>query len=112
MFPLELPRRLIKMFSFYGDTILDPFLGSGTTSKAALDLNRNSVGYEISKDYLEIIKSKIGIYNEPSLFKEDFEYEIVFQEKNIDDKKATISEAESSHLERLVDPKDFDLFTK
>ena len=38
MFPEELPRRLIKMFTFVGDTVLDPFLGSGTTVKAALDL--------------------------------------------------------------------------
>ncbi len=61
MFPDELPRRLIKMFSFVGDTILDPFLGSGTTVKVALELKRNSIGYEINKDFLETIKEKIGI---------------------------------------------------
>jgi site-specific DNA-methyltransferase (adenine-specific) len=81
MFPLELPKRLIKMFSFYGDTILDPFLGSGTTSKAALKLGRNSIGYEINKEFLETIKTKIGIQKDLSLYKEDFDYEIVFQEK-------------------------------
>jgi site-specific DNA-methyltransferase (adenine-specific) len=55
----------------------------GATSKAALDLNRNSAGYEINKDYLEIIKSKIGIFDEPPLFREDFDYEIIFQEESL-----------------------------
>ena len=59
MFPEELPKRLIKMFSFVGDTVLDPFLGSGTTCLAAKNLNRNSVGYEINKDFLPAIKGKI-----------------------------------------------------
>ena len=60
MFPEELPRRLIKMFTFVGDTVLDPFLGSGTTVKAALDLGRNAVGYEINPDFLEALPQKIG----------------------------------------------------
>ena len=61
MFPEELPRRLIKMFSFVGDTILDPFLGSGTTSLAAKNLNRNSVGYEINTEFIPFIKRKLNI---------------------------------------------------
>lgn len=61
MFPEELPYRLIKMFSFVGDTVLDPFLGSGTTLKAATLLNRNSIGYEINENYLDIIKDKINM---------------------------------------------------
>lgn len=60
MFPEELPRRLIRMFSFVGDTVLDPFLGSGTTSLAAKNMKRNSVGYEINKDYVSTIISKVG----------------------------------------------------
>jgi modification methylase len=59
MFPDELPKRLIKMFSFVGDTVLDPFLGSGTTIKVALELNRNGIGYEINKNFLKLIKKKI-----------------------------------------------------
>jgi site-specific DNA-methyltransferase (adenine-specific) len=60
MFPEELPHRLIKMFSFPNETILDPFMGSGTTALAARNLNRNSVGYEINPEYIPIIKEKIG----------------------------------------------------
>lgn len=59
MFPEELPKRLIKMFSFVGETVLDPFLGSGTTALSAKNLGRNSVGYEINKDFEEIIKRKV-----------------------------------------------------
>lgn len=60
MFPEELPKRLIKMFSFVSDTILDPFLGSGTTSLSAKNLHRNSIGYEINEDFLPIIKEKLN----------------------------------------------------
>ncbi|MBP8994855.1 MAG: thermonuclease family protein [Bacteroidales bacterium] len=60
MFPEELPKRLIKMFSFVGDIILDPFLGSGTTTLAAKNFNRNSIGYEINSQFLSFIKEKIG----------------------------------------------------
>ena len=60
MFPEELPARLIKMFSFPNETVLDPFMGSGTTALAAKKLNRNSVGYEINPEFIPIIKEKIG----------------------------------------------------
>ena len=59
MFPEELPKRLIKMFSFVGDTVLDPFLGSGTTTLAAKNLVRNSVGYEINPEFTPFIKEKL-----------------------------------------------------
>ncbi|MFH0779427.1 MAG: DNA methyltransferase [Parcubacteria group bacterium] len=61
MFPEELPKRLIKMFSFAGDTVLDPFVGSGTTSLAAKNLCRNSVGYEINSKFIEMIKQKLDV---------------------------------------------------
>lgn len=61
MFPKELPRRLIRMFSFIGETILDPFLGSGTTSVAALETERNSVGYEIDSETIPLLRSKLRI---------------------------------------------------
>ena len=78
VFPEELPRRLIKMFSFVGETVLDPFLGSGTTTKVAAHLGRNSIGYEINKTYLPIIKKKVGM-DENSLFDSSRAYEILFQ---------------------------------
>ncbi|MEJ2637565.1 MAG: DNA methyltransferase [Calditrichia bacterium] len=62
MFPEELPRRLIKMFAFKGETVLDPFMGSGTTSLAARDLERNSIGYEINPDFIKIAKQKLNIH--------------------------------------------------
>ena len=60
MFPEELPKRLIRMFSFTGETVFDPFLGSGTTSLAAKNLNRHSIGYEINNEYKTIIFDKLG----------------------------------------------------
>ena len=68
MFPEELPRRLIKMFSFVGDTVLDPFLGSGTTCLSAKKLNRNTVGYEINENFLPIIKEKLNLNESPKEF--------------------------------------------
>jgi site-specific DNA-methyltransferase (adenine-specific) len=60
MFPEELPHRLIKMFSFPQETVLDPFMGSGTTALAAKRLGRNSIGYEINPEFIPLIKEKIG----------------------------------------------------
>ena len=73
MFPEELPKRLIKMFSFVGDTILDPFLGSGTTSLASRNLNRNSVGYEINPDFIPYIKRKLDI-NQGDIFNSEYSF--------------------------------------
>jgi modification methylase len=63
MFPEELPHRLIRMFSFPGETVLDPFLGSGTTTLAAKKLYRNSIGYEINPDFIPIIENRISEYD-------------------------------------------------
>jgi len=59
MFPEELPKRLIKMFSFIGDTVLDSFAGSGTTNLAAKNLDRNSIAYEINSEFMPVIKEKL-----------------------------------------------------
>lgn len=59
-FPIELPRRLIKLYSFYGDTVLDPFAGTGTTLKAAIELGRNAIGFELNPEYIPLIISKLS----------------------------------------------------
>jgi DNA modification methylase len=58
-YPLELAVRLVRMFSFVGDTVLDPFLGTGTTTLAAALWGRNSIGYEVDPEYLSIARKRI-----------------------------------------------------
>lgn len=60
-FPEEIPYRLIKLFSYQGETVLDPFVGSGTTMKVAKELQRKSIGYEIDIELKEVLKSKLNI---------------------------------------------------
>ncbi len=60
-FPREIPRRLIRMFSIEGDTVLDPFLGTGTTALISKELNRNCIGYEVNPELLPVIKRKVGL---------------------------------------------------
>jgi len=66
-FPLEIASRLIRMFSFVGDTVVDPFAGTGTTAMAAMELGRFSISYEVEPKYLELIRSRLG---SPSLFRD------------------------------------------
>jgi site-specific DNA-methyltransferase (adenine-specific) len=68
-FPLELASRLVRMFSFVGDTVLDPFCGTGTTMVAALKAGRNSIGVEIDSSYLEMARRRLREEN-VSLFGE------------------------------------------
>jgi len=58
-FPVELPRRLIELYTFEGDVILDPFMGSGTTAIAALETGRHFVGYELDPGYTDLAKQRI-----------------------------------------------------
>jgi site-specific DNA-methyltransferase (adenine-specific) len=58
-FPIELPRRLIELYTFEGDVVLDPFMGSGTTALAAQETGRNWVGYEIDGEYIELANQRI-----------------------------------------------------
>ena len=58
-FPVELPKRFINLYSFKKDLVLDPFIGSGTTAIASKQLQRNYVGYEINKDYIEIADKRL-----------------------------------------------------
>lgn len=69
-FPEELPARLIKLYSFEDDIILDPFVGSGTTCIAALKLKRNYIGYDITEDYVKLANRKLEeIKKQGNLFK-------------------------------------------
>lgn len=58
-FPTELPYRLIQLYTFEGDVVLDPFMGSGQTAIASIQTNRHYVGYEINKDYVALAKKRI-----------------------------------------------------
>ena len=60
-YPEDLVRRIVRMFSYEGDTVLDPFLGSGTTVKVARELNREAFGYEREPQYKAVIMQKLGI---------------------------------------------------
>jgi DNA modification methylase len=62
-YPIEIPKRCITLWSFIGDLILDPFAGTGTTSRAAKDLKRNSIGFEINPEFKTIIKKRIGQFS-------------------------------------------------
>ncbi|NQT82060.1 site-specific DNA-methyltransferase [bacterium] len=108
MFPVELPRRLIKMFSFCGDVVLDPFLGSGTTVLAAQQLGRNSVGYEINAAFLPTIEKKLGL-DSPDMF-QDASVSVEFQAERCRDYPQRIAQLpyifrDPVPVERKVDPK-------
>lgn len=79
-FPDELPYRIIKLFSYKGETVLDPFLGSGTTTKMAILLGRNSIGYEIDEKLRELIEDVINPNKNRNLF-EDFKIEFVYRKQ-------------------------------
>jgi DNA modification methylase len=59
-YPVELAERLVRMFSFVGDTVLDPFLGTGTTTVAAAKTGRNSIGFEVDEHYFEMAHKRIA----------------------------------------------------
>ena len=60
-FPVELPHRLIQLYSFTGDIVLDPFMGSGTTAVAALQSGRHFTGFEIDENYIELSRKRINL---------------------------------------------------
>jgi len=80
-FPEELPYRAIKLFSYVGETILDPFAGSGTTMKVARQLGRNSIGIEIKKSLIPIIKKKLGFDGQKTLNENEDTFEIIERTK-------------------------------
>jgi len=77
LMPEEIVRRCVRLFSFYGDMVLDPFAGSGTTLQVAYEEDRNYVGYEISEEYKPVIEEKLG-----SVEKITWDMEMGYREKN------------------------------
>ncbi len=80
-FPEELPYRTIKLFSYVGETVLDPFVGSGTTMKVARDLGRNSIGIEIKKSLIPTIRKKLGFEGQSDLYHRGDTFEVIIREK-------------------------------
>jgi hypothetical protein len=91
------------MYSFVGDTVLDPFLGSGTTSLAARKLGRNSIGYEVNPEFLPVIEAKLGI--EQKILFEDAEFELITRNHL---RKADIGESIAQLPYIFKDPVKFD----
>jgi DNA modification methylase len=88
-FPLELAERLVRMFSFVGDTVLDPFMGTGTTNLAAARWGRNSVGVELTPSYFEmaairLTRESAGLFSKTSIVKTDS----FSQQRKIEQKRA------------------------
>jgi len=71
-FPDEIAKRLIMLYSYHGETVLDPFLGSGTTMKVAAEMGRNCIGYELDKELKPIIRKKVNQVNSENKFKIKF----------------------------------------
>ncbi len=128
MFPEELPRRLIKMFSFTGETILDPFAGSGTTTLAAKNLDRNSVGFEINPEFIPVIKEKLNVhqkdkdgsayeFTQQQNVKNDFPKKIkelayIFKDPHILDKKVDVKKLQfGSKIDKESSRQRHELFT-
>ena len=106
MFPEELPARLIKMFAFYGDTVLDPFMGSGTTALAARNRGRNSIGYEINPEFIEIAKQKLNV-NQGDLQGTEYEFLRDSVNSDLNQKIETLPYIfiDSHKLDKKIDPK-------
>ncbi len=94
LMPEEIVRRCVRLYSFYGDMVLDPFAGSGTTLQVAYEEDRNYVGYEISEEYRSVIEEKLGSVEKPT-----WDLEMIDHSKNT---KMIEEEEEISHDE-IVD---------
>ncbi len=106
MFPEELPSRLIRMFTFTGETVLDPFLGSGTTSLAARNLMRNSIGYEINSDFLPVINQKLNT-EQTDLLNTEYIFQKDLNLINYDDLSSLLPYLfkDPHKLDKKIDPK-------
>jgi len=100
-FPEELPRRMILLFTFKGETVLDPFAGCGTTNKVAKELGRNSIAVEMSKEYCKLIKNKMKSVEFGSLsmdiYNHNLEYEIDLARERMEKAKKEYQKAEKAY---------------
>jgi len=96
-FPEEIPRRLILLFTFKGDVVLDPFAGCGTTNKVAKELGRKSIAVELSTEYCKLIKTKVDAVEFDSLdldiFKESKEQELLIAREKMEKAKREYDKA-------------------
>jgi DNA modification methylase len=105
-YPEELPKRLIQLFSFPNEIILDPFAGSGTTNKVAKELGRKSIAFELSKEYCKLIENKINSVNYDSYSKEiynqDKDYTIELASEKLEKAKKEYIKAKKEY-EKLIE---------
>lgn len=80
-FPEELPYRIIKLFSYVGETVMDPFAGSGTTMKVARNNGRNSVGIEMKEELIPTIREKIGFGSQERLDGDGDAFDLIIRKK-------------------------------
>ncbi|MBS3945597.1 MAG: site-specific DNA-methyltransferase [Melioribacter sp.] len=112
MFPIELPYRLIRMFSFENETVLDPFCGSGTTTLASMQLGRNSIGYEINKQFKPFIENRLKI-NQGKLFSLESNVEFKTQSAvSIDKDKLPYIFTDPIKFDKKIDPRDLTFGSK
>ena len=98
-YPFEIPYRLINMYSVYGDTVLDPFWGTGTTSLAAMAAGRNSIGYEIDGEFTDVFDERVGEVPELSR-------DVV--ETRLDDHRTFVEEGRESGREFAYEAEHYD----
>ncbi|MCL4467716.1 MAG: site-specific DNA-methyltransferase [Deltaproteobacteria bacterium] len=97
-FPLELAYRLVRMFSFYGDTVVDPFCGTGTTMIAAMKAGRNSIGVEIDSEYCRMTEERLRKENIDIFLPTNLEFIYPVQENDL---RATINEKRERYVTRI-----------
>jgi DNA modification methylase len=104
-YPFEIPYRLINMYSVYGDTVLDPFWGTGTTSLAAMVAGRNSIGYELEEEFVQVFEERVE--NVPKYSREVIE-------QRLDDHKEFVEQqlAGGEDFKYEADNYDFPIITK
>ena len=104
MYPDELVNRLVRMFSYVGDTVLDPFLGSGTTVKVARDLERVGIGYERELKYKPVIMKKLGLNPDEAVADATTMAEYLEQTMPPEEKAVKSSEPEAEFFFRKAQP--------